>query len=362
MSSIVSPRVVRDINPHGLYKSHAPIIQIDPHKFQAKAPTILSDREAWLAYLDAQQMILKCTQFTVALKKSLQKNADLQSLDARLVMLDEEISAILARYSWSPHGPSSELVDSEEHALAKSLKSQAQIKLNSARIKLHRYRAFRNVPIFTRRHCDLERVTETATTQLACCSSMQQSPQSASDSIARSLSPSSSSFNTGLLTPEEVPCRDDLFSARMCMRAALSLSRAFDALPYPNPTGTDSTSLPTFLSSRSCTPAPRTMPAFACCSMQGSYALLMLCRKSQERNKNAPSDPASLLGLEELRVALQRILGALQNYSLAYEALGGMRGRDSMFIERQRSRLTVVTRPDRRSHRCAPDVLDTSRG
>jgi len=67
------------------------------------------------------------------------------------------------------------------------------------------------------------------------------------------------------------------------------------------------------------------MPAFACCAMQSSYALLMLCQKSRDWNRKATNGAGFQNGLEELYAGLGRVLGALQNYSIAFEALEGMR-------------------------------------
>lgn len=66
--------------------------------------------------------------------------------------------------------------------------------------------------------------------------------------------------------------------------------------------------------------------------MQSSYAMLMLFYKtrvakqlspdSENESNNASSDRL----VEELRQGLQRVLGAMKNYSMAFEALDGMRG------------------------------------
>ena len=71
------------------------------------------------------------------------------------------------------------------------------------------------------------------------------------------------------------------------------------------------------------------MPAFACCAMQSSYALLMLCHKAYDDKRNASDENMSLVVqgyIEHLQQGLVRVLEALENYSLAFEALGGMGG------------------------------------
>lgn len=99
------------------------------------------------------------------------------------------------------------------------------------------------------------------------------------------------------------------------------------------------------------------IPVFACCAMQSSYALIMLSYKTKAMgfagplNNNATNTPNNNNGtgtnnggnsgidagkenqaqklLGQLSEGLQMILGALRNYSFAYEALGGMRGLSS---------------------------------
>jgi len=92
------------------------------------------------------------------------------------------------------------------------------------------------------------------------------------------------------------------------------------------------------------------IPVFACCAMQSSYALIMLSYKTKAMGfagpLNASSNPTTnnnhIIGtnnsgndqgkenqaqklLGQLSEGLQMILAALRNYSIAYEALGGMR-------------------------------------
>jgi hypothetical protein len=64
--------------------------------------------------------------------------------------------------------------------------------------------------------------------------------------------------------------------------------------------------------------------------MQSSYAMIMLSYKTKAMGfvgmidgKSSPS----LKLLEQLQDGLQLVVDALKNYSIAYEALGGMRGK-----------------------------------
>lgn len=79
-------------------------------------------------------------------------------------------------------------------------------------------------------------------------------------------------------------------------------------------------------------PFPRMIPIFACCAMQSSYAFIMLSYKTKElRSVGAAAideqrSLAQMKMLAQLYSGLQLVLEALRNYSIAYEALGGMRG------------------------------------
>ncbi|KAK5275491.1 Nitrilase, partial [Exophiala xenobiotica] len=104
-----------------IVSSTPPIITIDFHQFRSPLPTIASDPDAWLFFIESQQIILRCTQYTVALKKALETGVDPNELHGRKVMLDGDIDTILQRYSTYP--VEAEFLppsDFEENTLAKS--------------------------------------------------------------------------------------------------------------------------------------------------------------------------------------------------------------------------------------------------
>lgn len=112
-------------------------------------------------------------------------------------------------------------------------------------------------------------------------------------------------------------------STSICLEAALSIAQMFDSLPYPRPTYDKEYSSLEFPSI-----VPRTMPSFACCAMQSSYAMLMLYYKSRAITPGTVDSPLSDIDQlsEELQHGLECVIGAVRNYSMAFEALGGMRG------------------------------------
>ena len=244
-----------------------------------------------------------------------------------MLQLDNNVDSLIAKYSWSLDETYTMPVDPSERMVAKSLKAQATIKLNSARIKLHRYHAFLDAPVFTQKHCDLVpaangQCSETST--CSCSSLLRRSLTIPTDNARRSSSSSSASSSSPVDMWNNSPY-SSMHSAKVCMKAALTVSRAFESLPYPTPTQAINSNRR--LSDLSRTLAPRTMPAFACCAMQSGYALLMLCHRTREMNQSRSNDHAVNRGLEELYAGLHRILDTLKNYSIAFEALDGMRGK-----------------------------------
>ncbi|EEP80220.1 predicted protein [Uncinocarpus reesii 1704] len=114
-------------------------------------------------------------------------------------------------------------------------------------------------------------------------------------------------------------------STAVCLESALTIARMFDSLPYPNPFYGNGR----FAGLRlSCDPMPRTMPSFACCAMQSSYAMLMLYYKSHVTRHDGKKSPLGNVDQlrEKLRHGLQCVVGAVKNYAIAFEALDGMRG------------------------------------
>jgi hypothetical protein len=227
-----------------------------------------------------------------------------------------------------------------------------------------------NIPIFSQKHCDLptspeplkKRESVPIITTLDCCSddlpvrtTPNTSPPPSTDDIsqldccstgtlmnsASNIVPPQNAEDIGKLdccTPEPASTASPSGltildadtdpnapftrsqSTKICRTAALNIAQSFHTLPYPSP----------LVSSTSLSPLPRAMPVFACCAMQCSYALLMLCHKATKSN-NYPDDNIVVQGyMSHLQQALQVIVNALENYAGAYEALDGMRGKTSI--------------------------------
>lgn len=247
--------------------------------------------------------------------------------------------------SWLLTSTTTSPVDPTEAVVARSLRCMAAIKLNSARIKVHRYCAFFDIPVFSRKHCDLKSLSSspidgagdgggdeprrwptcscstfanafpgsgpgsatTPTTGSAGTTSTGLSPSSDGNASGVSYGPGPGGYGSGTLgaTPGSTtttmattpgaaassapPSPPGNFpftshhSAKICLKSALAIAHSFDDLPFPNPTGAppQPPGAPVFLGPASGIVCPRTMPSFACCAMQCAYALLMVHQKTK---------------------------------------------------------------------------------
>lgn len=329
-----------------IVSSTPPTVSVHDPRFTTRYPSITSDPDAWPFFLSAQQTILAATQFILDQNKALEMKSNMSYVYDKMHELNSRLDPLLARAdAWSTYS-SAMPVDASEAVVALALKSIARIKLNSARIKLNRYCAFTDKALFSEKHCDLKssgqylnpRGGEHSTmTPAPACGCGDLFDNSSFSSISRSPSSPLSSRSSSMSSLGSIPSISDVpelnlpfsshLAARYCLKAALNIAQSFEALPYPNLTGNQESLVPS--SSSHSGKAPRTMPSFACCAMQSSYAMLMICHKIRatngegfiyQRNEHLVSNLTS-----QLRNGLQKVVGALDNYSMTFEALTGMR-------------------------------------
>jgi hypothetical protein len=214
--------------------------------------------------------------------------------------------------------------------------------MGSARIKIHRYSAFSDLPVFTKPYCDLKPAptnfdmgfVEDLAEWLTSCACDEQSHASSNVPLDQFSPPELS----GLVYDEN--CSNNITlpfskheSSRICLASALNIVQAFEALPYP----------PTHDGNLEPNSVPRTLPSFACCAMQAAYALLMVCNQAwamQTGAMPALQHPQKLI--TQCEQGLYSILNTLDNYATAFEAIRGMRGKSSsMEIFHRSNSLTV---------------------
>ncbi|RAH40386.1 uncharacterized protein BO95DRAFT_468826 [Aspergillus brunneoviolaceus CBS 621.78] len=330
------------------------IVANDP-QFVTPYPRFAADPDGWSVLIQAQQVLVSATQFVVDLNKCVSSRTNMQYIFERMQQLDSWASSALAQSNLLPIVPQTMSRRGDlESITAQSIRAISRIKLSSAQIKIHRFRAFSDIPIFIKKHCDLTAATTTTTnsipietiespatqdsiTRVGCaCSSLDMFPQSSSDYTPSSASSTSSDFSS--LPPQysftnEFPYSSQ-HSAKICLRASLLISQMFHCLPIPQPLlSGDHQPSPPGLQQLLPSQLPRTMPSFACCLMQGSYAMLMIFYKARVEKQMTPPDyggggggssPSDRL-IEEIRQGLERIIAAATNYAIAFEALDGMR-------------------------------------
>jgi hypothetical protein len=313
-------------------------VAVDLHdpKFTIGFPHLASDPQAYPFFIQCQRAIVMATQYVLDLTEILQSSGDLSPMYMRTVEMENLLATLtVVADAWFDRIPNNVPCDSGEAAVAKSLRAIGRMKLNSARIKIHRYSAFKDTPVFEKRHCDLEPTSTTTPSLSSGSGSVSGSDQSTPPAVMPQYRPAYEKTDSGIGMPHPTPQIPLVqgnglpftadFSAQICQKAALDIAETFFMLPYPNPLGIIDTSGFALLASSDL--PPRTMPTFSCCAMQSAYALLMLYYRRRYRDLFAGGVGVGLEGsVETLRGGLELVLQALDNYGRAFEAIDGMRG------------------------------------
>lgn len=242
--------------------------------------------QAFAVYIQAQRAIMAATQFVIELNKAVRDNADMNPIYERMKDLEGLLEPLLAHSeTWLLTSTTMSPVAPGEAVVARSLRCMASIKLNSARIKLHRYCAFFDIPVFSRKHCDLKSLRDTDNNPAggdeprrwptcSCSSfanpftSISATPGSstagggASSSIRSPSSDGAAAMPTNFPVAPAAPFSQSQVammsaqqqqlqqqqqvtsfpfsshqSAKICLKSALNIAHSFDELPFPNPTG-----------------------------------------------------------------------------------------------------------------------------
>ncbi|QSZ33649.1 hypothetical protein DSL72_005217 [Monilinia vaccinii-corymbosi] len=313
----------------------APTILLKDPRFTTPLPTFASDSDAWDVFLEAQRVIATATQFVIDLESALKSDSHDLTLWEKMSELEQVVEPLVqAAEKWSYADV--DAMDPSERVVAKSLRLMTRIKLNSARIKIHRYCAFSDIPVFTKKHCDLSSTHSTAQNPppsgCGCSNNLQYATST--------LSPSPGAINSP--TPDKISVFDSpilpfsgRFSSKVCMQSAFNIAQSFRALPKSRPFDPRDPSY--WTDADQIKNIPRMMPIFACCAMQSSYAMIMLCHKTLVIKKTSPFDENLRMKtdklLSQLHDGIQMILNALENYSTANEALTGMRDQIRMAMD-----------------------------
>ncbi|KAJ5690277.1 hypothetical protein N7462_004669 [Penicillium macrosclerotiorum] len=294
-----------------------PIITADDPRITTPYPTFCVHLEKpWDILMKAQKTLYASNKMVQTIEDVTEKVPPLD-LSSMIQDLDDVIASLMTesdRYLKTTF-------DSENEGLiAENMWRISRILIYTARTRLHRFRAFMDIPLFLDKYCHLT-------------------------SINNQFSDSDSSS-----TPKWVTDRDSSFpfteqeSANICLKASLVVATAFRNLPYPNP-GRSQGDQRSFSNTRdfpsyggyTCQ-SPHTIPYFACCAMQSCYTLLMVLHKIRACSLtdrlstcyhllNRPEPETELSDAERLSEELRRgveFLGRSLKSDIVFEGVGGM--------------------------------------
>ncbi|OJZ80683.1 hypothetical protein ASPFODRAFT_65671 [Aspergillus luchuensis CBS 106.47] len=302
--------------------SHMATVTGMPASFDVYDPSFVTPYpKDWRLRVEAQQTLYEAGIFAVELDETIRRREDVSWIQKRMSELDIQITSLLfeCRDKLSAtQGPQPNCVES---VAASALRSYAEIKLHSARIKLHRYCAFQDVPMFSEQpgpHPGL------------CANKSIDEGRASSDTTLLQRPASMQQF--GIQFPFSSHT-----SSVICVHAAINVVTLLDSLPFPNPTNDDSpTNLPYIFQNYE---VPRAMPTLICCAMQAGYTMLTLSCKTRPFVTKVPDSNAGdfpLAGLRnELEQSLRVVAKFLANHAIAFEAIQGMRDEMVEAIERE---------------------------
>ncbi|GLA36025.1 hypothetical protein AnigIFM63309_001683 [Aspergillus niger] len=301
--------------------SHMATVTGTPAPFDVYDPSFVTPYpKGWRLRVEAQQALYEAGIFAVELDETIRRREDASWIQKRMTELDTQITSLLfeCRDTLSAsQGPQPNCVES---VASSALRSYAEIKLHSARIKLHRYCAFQDVPMFSEQP-GLHPISPTngnIGSSASCVRTLPQRPASIQE--------------FGIQFPFSAHT-----SSVICVHAAINLVTLLDSLPFPNPTNDVSpTNLPYIFQNYE---VPRAMPTLISCAMQAGYTMLTLSCKARPFVTQVPELEAGdfpLAGLRnELEQSLRVVAKFLANHAIAFEAIQGMRDEMMEAIERE---------------------------
>ncbi|KAE8415035.1 hypothetical protein BDV36DRAFT_285681 [Aspergillus pseudocaelatus] len=302
--------------------SASPIITANDSRITTPHPefkTFLDGLEPWPVLLKAQEAYISVSDVLGAL--GLVHKAPTQSLDLReqIYQLDSRIAS-LATESEFYMGLTCK--DDAEGLAMQGMGLIAYLLLHSARIRLHRFRAFMDIPLFVEKHCDLTAINDKAPYPEV-----------------------SSNFEAVF------PFTEQQSSVR-CLKSSLAVARAFKNLPRPQPsrstgnpgnndapTAAESLDIHSAVSPAHLTTShPSALPYFKCTAMQASYSMFMLVHRIRAAIASnrlsvcyplmASPEPATEIQdarrlIEELRHAIECLKHSMER-DMVFEGIAAM--------------------------------------
>ncbi|CAG8274661.1 unnamed protein product [Penicillium salamii] len=275
----------------------------------ASRVTLLIYHQPWALLLESEKAILSVSETFDECLVNPSSECAASDFSERIAHLDAHITSIIRQLDLLKKPKYNGGIES---SAAQGMWRIATVLVHSARIRLHRARAFMDIPLFLNKYCDLAAIQE--------------------------MMEATSAFDS-----RRPPNLDSIFpfteqdSSLVCLKSAQLISRTLEDIPIANPylhpfvvTGRK----PTGVTGKT----PYMLPFFMCAAMQGSYVLLMLhyrLRAALESKHlsmyyyllhspqtDSESQDAERL-LRELRQGMESIVGAVKLANM-FEGVGSM--------------------------------------
>ncbi|KUL91011.1 hypothetical protein ZTR_00884 [Talaromyces verruculosus] len=131
-------------------------VMLNDTRFTTPYPQFASDPEGWSILLQAQQVLIAANQFAVDLNRCLKARSNMQWIYDQMKQLDAWNSSLMTQANAPPSVPrSGDMSIASEFETAESIRAMSRIKLASAQIRMHQFRAFSDLPVFIKKHFDL---------------------------------------------------------------------------------------------------------------------------------------------------------------------------------------------------------------
>ncbi|KAJ5557767.1 hypothetical protein N7513_003353 [Penicillium frequentans] len=296
-----------------------PIILADDPRISTPYPEFHVPLEPWPLVLKAHRALFTSTEMLKNLEAG-SKGLPVSPSEGKLNELHTYIQSLVME-SDRPL-PVMDRQDAEASA-ANGIWIIARILIHTARIRLHRLKAFLDAPIFLQKYCGLTSIN---------------GPGSSS-TLSRSINRIKDLENIFPFTEQQ--------SSSICLASALVVARSFNNLPppIPDPTELDTSAEDAGFSERNKYSVsrfrryPHIFPYFACCAMQSCYALLMVLykvRASKVSDRlstcyhllNHPIPGTEVQDSERLVEEIRHAVESLRTFLLqnaAFEGVDGMR-------------------------------------
>ncbi|KZF22343.1 hypothetical protein L228DRAFT_150998 [Xylona heveae TC161] len=291
-----------------ILQNSKPHVSIDDPQITVPYPSFHVSSEPWPLYIQAQKVHLEVAHFITDLENYSSSSSIAHPLvPEQMLALDSKLRSMMSETDLSPNI----CRDRVEALSMRNMWLFTRSVINSARLKLHRFRAFSNQPIFLEKHCDLATVKDLA---------------------ARNTTEDKAE-DQGYIFPFS-----KVESLKVCQKSSLASVRIFHSLCFPERNNLWSDVVLVSPDETSCRSRP--IPYFACCAMQTAYAVLILLYTVRNAFYSRQfidcqdlfSDPepgteahdAERL-IEELQHNLERLLEMMHCCFSWFEGVGSMR-------------------------------------